>query len=242
MRQRGKTVRQRSGRPTLPLFGFLISYVERMDQTLKKKIVLFDFDGMIADTFDGALRVMGSFEPDITPERIRKRFEGNVNEYHVLEGKKGPTEEEDRAFFDLYTPEVLKARMFPGIAESIRELALRYVLIIVSSTISAPIREYAEARGIATYFSGVLGNEVHKSKVEKIKMVFEKYGVGPDACVFITDTLGDVREAARAGVHAIAVTWGFHEHERLAQGDPFVLASLPADLPRLVDEYFGDQR
>ncbi len=50
-----------------------------------------------------------------------------------------------------------------------------------------------------------------KSKVEKFRMMEEKYGVRKNDMLFITDTLGDIREADKAGVPTIAVTWGAHD-------------------------------
>ena len=83
-----------------------------------------------------------------------------------------------------------------------------------------------------------MGNDVHKSKVEKIRMVFEEYNIGPNDCVFITDTLGDIYEASRKNVGSIGITWGFHEPERLLRGKPFRLVEESNDLLTTVSDYF----
>lgn len=83
-----------------------------------------------------------------------------------------------------------------------------------------------------------MGNDIHTSKVKKMKMVFKKYDITPDDCVFITDTLGDMHEAARAGVGAIGITWGFHTSATLFRGKPFKLVEKPDDLLTAVPEYF----
>ena len=74
--------------------------------------------------------------------------------------------------------------------------------------------------------------------LEKIKMVFAEHGTDASRCVFITDTLGDIREAEKMGVGALAVTWGFHEPERLAKGSPFRLVDTPELLPEAIADYF----
>ncbi len=86
-----------------------------------------------------------------------------------------------------------------------------------------------------------MGADVHKSKVEKIKMVFEKYSIGPKDCIFITDTLGDMREAEKTGIDAIGVTWGFHKIETLEQGEPFRLVETPPALATAIADYFAQQ-
>jgi phosphoglycolate phosphatase len=83
------------------------------------------------------------------------------------------------------------------------------------------IGEFLTENGMTSYFDRIMGNAVHKSKEEKIKTVFAEYGTDASECIFVTDTLGDIREATKVNVGAIGVTWGFHERERLAQGKPF---------------------
>ncbi len=48
-----------------------------------------------------------------------------------------------------------------------------------------------------------------------------------------------MREASRAGVGAIGVTWGFQAPETLLGGKPFRLAEKPADLSNAVTDYFN---
>ncbi len=133
---------------------------------------------------------------------------------------------------------MMKFQIFAGMLDVIKSLTENYPLIIVSSTITSPIREYMEGHRATSYFKEIMGNDVHKSKVEKIKMIFDKYGVGPNNCVFITDTLGDIREAEKTGVKSIAVTWGFHDKETLARGNPITIVDKPEELLIEIEKYF----
>ncbi len=126
-----------------------------------------------------------------------------------------------------------------GMNEVIAQLATTYTLIVISSTLTAPIQKLLDRNDLGKYFVEILGNDVHTSKVEKIKMVFKKYDVGPKDCVFITDTLGDLHEAEHMAVGAVAVTWGFHTPETLQKGKSFKLVSTPQELIFAVEEYFA---
>ena len=66
-------------------------------------------------------------------------------------------------------------------------------------------------------------------------MLFEKYDLKPDDCVFITDTLGDILEAKKVNVRSIAVTFGFHDQERLKRGEPLHLVSDFAEIRPLLE-------
>ena len=75
-----------------------------------------------------------------------------------------------------------------------------------------------------------MGNDVHASKTVKNKMLLEKYALSPADAVFITDTLGDIREATECGIPAIGVLWGWHDRETLERGSPAAIVEDPAML------------
>jgi len=132
-----------------------------------------------------------------------------------------------------------KVKMIPGMKEVITKLGKLYTLIIISSTITSPIRDFLKRNNILLYFDDIVGsNVIHTNKTKRIKMVFGKYGVGAKDCVFITDTLGDMREAASVGIQSIGVSWGFQGKENLIKGNPFCIADKPQDLLSIVFEYF----
>ncbi len=204
-----------------------------------KKYLLFDFDGVIADSYGLAFEINKMICPRLSEKDYRRRFDGNINDWedpvngHTKECRHGID------FFAEYIPRMEKeVKIVPGIKEAIIALEKNYFLVVVSSTITSPIQNFLEKAGLADHFAKILGNDIHQSKVEKIKMVFERYGIIPDDCVFITDTLGDMREAAKMGVGAIAVTWGFHFPKTLRQGKPFRIVEKPSDLITAAADYF----
>jgi HAD superfamily hydrolase (TIGR01509 family) len=206
---------------------------------INKKTILFDFDGVIIDSFGGAFGVNKKLEPALTEEWMRRRFEGNINDSYIDEKGRPATEEENKEFFNLYIPAMMKFKIFPGMLNVIKKLSKNYQLIIISSTISSPIREYMDKYDMSRYFTEIMGNDVHKSKVEKIKMVFNKYGISASDCLFVTDTLGDLREAEKTGVEGIGVTWGFHSAETLKRGNSVALVDSPDELVAEIDKYFS---
>jgi phosphoglycolate phosphatase len=206
---------------------------------IKKKFILFDFDGVILDSFDTALGVAQMICPHVTDESHRRRFEGNINDWANFKDEHTDKCRHDINFFDEYLPKIRsEVKIFSGIKEAIENLSKDYILIVISSTISAPIFEILEKFGLAKYFTEIMGNDVHKSKVEKIKMVFEKYKTKAEDCIFVTDTLGDIKEANETGVKSIAVTWGFHSKETLLKGEPFLVINEPSELINVVSSYF----
>ena len=207
---------------------------------MKKPFLLFDFDGVIADSFHLAYEVNQKKCPHLTEEEYRRRFEGNIND--AEEPVHTPDCRLDLDFFTEYVPRMQQeVKMFPEMREVITELEKTYTLVAISSTISSPIREFLQSHDLASHFVQIMGNDVHKSKVEKMKMVFAQYDVTADDCVFITDTLGDMREAERVGVGSIGVSWGFQSRETLEKGSSFRIVDTPQELVKGIGEYFSSR-
>ncbi len=204
-----------------------------------KNFILFDFDGVIADTFEPAFEVMKMMCPKITTEDYRARFEGNINETFDQGNYHSSDCCHNIDFFGEYIPRFKeRGKVFDGMTEAIKKLSENYSLIIVSSTITSPIQEFLTKNSLSPYFVEVMGNDVHKSKMEKIKMIFSKYNVTAENCIFITDTLGDMLEAEKTSMAAIGVTWGFNGEERLARGKPFMIVNKPEELVAAVADFY----
>lgn len=188
------------------------------------KVILFDFDGVIVDTFSFCYRIMNSRDA-ISEDFYRAKFEGNIND-----ALKKP-EQNPRAkpfdFYGQYNPELMACQPNEEVVKVIKELARNHTLIIISSTISSSIEQFLEVHGLADAFKEILGNDVEKSKVKKINDVLQRYGIKPTETVFITDTLGDIKEAHVCGVKSIAVTWGYHPSTTLEKGHPYQIIDHP---------------
>ena len=114
--------------------------------------------------------------------------------------------------------------------KSILFLAKNYKLVIISSTNTSYINDFLKKENLFACFLDVLGADVHTSKTLKIKTILEKYDISPSNSVFITDTLGDIKEAKECGVSSIAVTWGLHGKSILEKGEPLKIIDNPQDL------------
>jgi len=182
------------------------------------KAIIFDFDGVLADTFDKALDICRQLFTDVTLDDFLNHHNGNVYEKPVMKfDKKGE---------EFYHQEYLKRadanRFFPLIGQ-LELICKNYKLYIISSNSEISIKKYLKLTGADKYFERVMGVETEKSKKTKFRMLFDEYGYKPDECVFVTDTLGDILEAKHAKIKTIAVTWGYHDKKRLESGNPEII-------------------
>ncbi len=185
----------------------------------KEKLLLFDCDGVIIDSLDhiyqGALEFVAHHGGKaFTLEEYRNAFKGNViSEMFTLAGL-SPKEEkitkEDMAlFFEHYH----KTTVFPGMKELLAELAENNTLVIVSSTLAEVITKKFEEEGLLEYFAAFLGAEASPFKDQKVDMALDEFGFTKEDAIFISDTVGDIKEVNETGVRSIAVTWGVHNRQ-----------------------------
>lgn len=207
-----------------------------------KKILLFDFDGVIIDSVAMIDRhAFRYWHADAEEQRLWA--EGNV---HAPVGGEVPEKldaEQEKLtadFFRDYANDMQSCAVIPGMRDVLQRLAERYTLHVVSSTPSAVIRAYLVSCGMLELFAGIYGMDVSLSKSVKVGMILAHEQTALRNGLMITDTLGDVREARQAGVEAIGVTWGVHERERLEKGSPWGICEIPAELPNAIDAYFSE--
>lgn len=207
--------------------------------------VLFDFDGVIADTEHIAIKVQQMTCPDFTRADNQKKFEHNVFEWWEDPKAFSHNEQCRHDLFDAWGEKYNQlfkatAHPFPGSIRAVQDLSEHHQLSIISSSVSSSIVEFLTRYDAAHYFTDVLGSDVHAKKTEKINTILSRYGILMSDCVFVTDTLGDMREAEKAGIGIIAVSWGFNKREQLAKGSPFTIVDHPHELPQAVEKYFSN--
>jgi len=198
-----------------------------------KKLVIFDFDGVLVDTIGIGFSINQEIHPDLSMEEYKSFFEGNI--YGAIR-KDGTPKKHHPDFFNLYdsrsreiiVPEILKF--------VVKELSILYTLVIVSSTHSESIKKILDREKITDYFAEIQGADVERNKVIKINSILEKYNILPKNVVFITDTIGDIREAKECEVKSIAVTWGFHDRKTLEKGNPVAIIDDPRDLLKTIQK------
>lgn len=178
------------------------------------KLAIFDMDGVIFDSIPIAQKHFMESHPGVTAEDYVEMYSGNVFEevkkYDHLKVKLSDEDKESRR--KIFAETKAKAPLFPGIKELLQKLHSEEVtLVLNTNAYERNTHPLLEAGGIDKLFDMVAAAEMSTNKVEKFRIIEEKYGLDKDEVVFVTDSLGDLKEAREAGVPTIAVTWGVHD-------------------------------
>jgi len=206
------------------------------------KLVIWDFDGTLADTrpiieagMDHALQVLG------LPGSVREewlKYVGLPVEDGIIRtfGPLGLTVEKVlpayRTFKHIEHEHLIKG--FDGITELLAELHRRGILqAVASSKRGEPLRRQIAALEWAPYFNPVVSpDEVAKAKPdpESIHQILATLGVDPGDAVMVGDTPFDLDMALRAGIPSVAVGHGFYGERDLVAFSPMAYAPDTAAL------------
>ena len=214
---------------TVTELGFRITESDPMESVL-----MFDFDGVIADSLSLFRHAMGEALADFDggrflggEEAFLDLFDGNLYDSLLQSGIR--PEDVPRLLENLVErlqPGIPDLPLFPGMSEALRELASDCTLYLISSNHGQPVRAFLESHGLVSLFRDIMGADVDPSKAAKIGRVRCRH---PGASlVYVGDTAGDMIEAHRAGVPAAAVLWGWHDRARLEARNPDMIFAHPA--------------
>lgn len=192
--------------------------------------IIFDFDGVIADTADINWALSQEHDKEATYEDFLAHHDGNVFEEPRINFKP----EKRHLFHSEYRNRLTHSHLEKAILP-LRHLGELYNMHIVSSTSEESIKIALEKSGILELFTRIMGQETHFSKVGKFNMLMQENGVSPENTVFITDTLGDIKEAHKVYIRTIAETFGFHNRERLEMGKPYLIVDTWEEIEQAIE-------
>jgi phosphoglycolate phosphatase len=206
--------------------------------------LIFDLDGTLVDSLAGIAASLNhalasSDLPGHSLEAVRG-FIGNGLRILIQRGTPpsadesliGVVEQAFKSDYDLTWHTGTFA--YEGVFEMLDKLQDRgYPLAVLSNKLH-PFTEVIVARLFPSIrFSAVLGQGPgipHKPDPTGALQVSKALGCRPDHCWIIGDSTMDLETAQNAGMRSFAVSWGFHDRERLIRAGADSIADDPAAL------------
>lgn len=176
------------------------------------RAVLFDLDGVLADSFDVWLAVLAECRerrglPALSPDEVRAIWgQGLLADCETIFPGTRP-EDLAREYAEGFARHIDRVRPVPGapkVVAALRERGLR--LALVTNSPRAMAERVLGTLELAPAFDAIAaGDEVPRGKPDPaiVRLALERLGVAPDAAVMVGDTTADLEAASGAGVAAI---------------------------------------
>lgn len=204
-------------------------------------LIILDYDGVIADSLDYCLaharavctamhhtplptrRQWADLE-DITWEAIGRRIRIPESRLAAFKSAVYAKMAEDAA---------AKTPIFGGMAGAIRRLCQNHLLAVITTNAAAVVEAVLAREQLSAHITAVMGADAPGSKSDKIKRLLEIRRIKAHEAALVGDTVSDIRHARRAGVTAVAATWGWQPESVLSGASPDFWVHSPAELERL---------
>lgn len=194
--------------------------------------IIFDFDGTIADSFDYVFKFLSAEAGHLDLSKI------DVNSYRYMSMKSIalqlgiPFWRLPFLYFKgrrVMREHLLHIQPFPGMPGVIRSLHQEgNVLNIISSNSRRNVRFFLRHHNLDDCFQVVRGGAGYMGKVWPLRQLKRRFKT--DDCWYIGDEITDIVSAKTAGVHNIAVTWGFASKHELSLLAPTYIVETPPEL------------
>ena len=205
-------------------------------------LILFDFDGVLADTLADMLR----FAQEVCDELGVNHtvVQTDLSELEVMSfatfGRACQTPEDlvdefVRRCTGKFAAKESPPAIFDGLAGAIRTLAASHVLAVVTGNRGGTVRAFLEYHGLQDYVRAVYGVDSPGTKSEKILLAKSQFAAQGEAVFMVGDSLSDIRSAREAGVTTIAVSWGHQSVAKLMEALPDHVVHSPRELIEIIN-------
>ena len=188
---------------------------------MTEKYLIFDFDGVILDSWEATLEAHYRLQTELTKDQIKDKLLNDrlVKPRYTSDKKYTPEQlnelmEFRKREYDIKAEFGLK--LFRGFVGELKKLK-NVKMAIVSTAYQPVLEEFAGEAGLN--FDFISGFSEDFSKENSIKRIAEDWGTDLNELYFFTDTIRDIIEVKNIlnPNRIIGCGWGFHGYQRLKE-------------------------
>ncbi|MBJ7295991.1 MAG: HAD-IA family hydrolase [Dolichospermum sp.] len=204
---------------------------------MDQKVIIFDFDGTIADTVDALVTIANrlalefGYVPINSQELVllRNLTAREIIKYSGVSLFKIP-------FMVIKVKGELKHKIpeltpIEGINAALIELHNQgYHLGIITSNSQENVNQFLKFHNLDYLFDFIYSGVTIFGKTTIINNVLRQKQFKPEVVIYVGDETRDVESAKKANIKVVAVSWGFNSSEALGKQNPDFLIHHPCEL------------
>ncbi|MDN5204779.1 HAD-IA family hydrolase [Fulvivirgaceae bacterium BMA10] len=209
----------------------------------KDKVIIFDFDGTLADTMLLGWEISNRLSHKFGYREVKREeladFRGKSTQ-DVIKGVgisliKLPLVAQQ--FKKELNKEILNLKLFNDIDVMIKTLyETKYILGILTSNSRGNVNKFLENHDLEEFFEFVhSGNNIF-GKHTSIRNILKKHNLRDKEVILVGDETRDIEAARKCKLKIISVTWGFHLKEILEKYQPDFLVDEPLDIIKVLED------
>jgi phosphoglycolate phosphatase len=207
---------------------------------LRFKLIIFDFDGTLADSMAWFLGISDQLADAFGFDRIDKSQLPQLRRLHaatLLRLHHVPlwkTPLIAARFRRLMGQQISQIGLFSGVEEMLESLhKAGCALAVVTSNSRGNVRQVL-GRETAALLSDCEGGVSLAGKHVKLRKILRRLGINPELAIFVGDEIRDIEAARRAGIASGVVVWGFTDVGALTEHAPDHVFTSMQDVLRVI--------
>lgn len=193
---------------------------------MKYKLVIFDFDGTLADTFPWFLNVINKVADEFNFNRVDPQDESyirNLSSNGVLKHLGIPLwkiPKISKYMQLLMSNDIEQIKLFDGVDFLLKTLHEKEIMIGVVSSNSKSNIESVLGENNLSYITRIECGVSVFGKPSKINKIIKASNIQVDDAIFIGDEVRDIKAAKKLNLDSGAVAWGYNHVEALKKASP----------------------
>jgi len=206
-------------------------------------LILFDFDGVLADTLDDMLTFAQAVCAELGFDRIPTPADLDALETmsFVEYGKQLGIPPQFAGEFasrclQRFIEKPHPPKIFAGMVQVVEQLSTRHTLAIVTGNTTRAVENFLSENTIRQYIGAIFAVDQPGSKVEKIRMAKSQLATDEDAVYYVGDAVSDIHAARQVEVKSVAVSWGHQSLGKLIHAQPDHIVHTPQEIIELFEK------
>lgn len=203
---------------------------------INKKVIIFDFDGTIADSFPIVVDVINEFAEQ---KGLEKFSEQRIAELRDLTASQIFSSLNISKIEMLFFVKKFKKKVNEKISsiKTIKDITLNIhelkkegnKLGIVTSNSTKNVKEFLKNNN-ADIFDFIYSDAGVFGKDKILKRLLGKCDIKTEDVLYIGDEVRDIEAAKKAGIKIVAVSWGYNSRKILIENNPDYIIDSPNEL------------
>lgn len=209
---------------------------------MTEKVIIFDFDGTIADTLDTVVNISNRLAANFGYKQTSQEeiaYLKNLNSREIIK-------QSGISIFKVpflirkvkaeLNKEIKNLKPIPGIKEALTQIKNKnHQLLILTSNSKENVVSFLEENDMQNLFEFIVSGATLFGKSRIINNILKQENLSSQQVFYIGDETRDIEAARKSGIKVIAVGWGFNSKKVLAEQNPDYLVHHPQEIIYLIE-------
>jgi phosphoglycolate phosphatase len=202
-------------------------------------VIIFDFDGTIADTLDAVVKIVNEHSEYFGYRKVTKQ------DIPYLQGKKPKEILSYLGMSIIKLPfwiqkihseinkEILNLTPTVNILPVITRLKEIHTIGVLTSNTHENVKKFLVKNNLDLFNFIYTGKSVF-GKSHVINKIIKQQKINKNSIIYVCDEVRDIEAARKSGIKVVAVTWGYNSKEALQKEEPDFIIETPDELIRIL--------